>query len=99
QLSFGAYFTRHARNFCGETIELIDHRVDGVLEFEDLALGVDRDLGREIAFRDAGRDLSDVSYLAGEIAGHGVHGFGKVFPNAGDTLHIRLPPELSVSTY
>ena len=43
EFSFGADFARHARYFGGECIELIDHRVDGVLEFENFAFHVDRD--------------------------------------------------------
>ena len=44
--------------------ELVDHRVDGVLELEDLALDVDRDLAAEVALRDGGRHLGDVADLA-----------------------------------
>ena len=33
ELAFGADFARHARHFRGERAELIDHRVDGVLQF------------------------------------------------------------------
>ena len=44
ELAFGADFARHARDFGRETVELIDHRVDGVLQLQDLALHVDRDL-------------------------------------------------------
>src|SRR6185295_5892664 len=51
ELSFRSYFARHARDFAGEPIELIDHRVDSVLELEDLAAHVDRDLARQIAAR------------------------------------------------
>ena len=32
ELAFGADFARHARDFRGEAVELIDHRVDGVLQ-------------------------------------------------------------------
>src|ERR1041384_5900129 len=32
---------RHARDLRGERVELIDHRVDGVLQLEDLAAHVD----------------------------------------------------------
>ena len=49
ELALGADFARHARHFRGEAVELIDHRVDGVLELEDLALHVDGDLLRQIA--------------------------------------------------
>ena len=44
ELALGADLARHARHFRGEAVELIDHRVDRVLEGEDLALHVDGDL-------------------------------------------------------
>ena len=37
ELALGADFARHAGHFGGEGVELIDHRVDGVLQLEDLA--------------------------------------------------------------
>ena len=37
ELSFRADLARHARDFRRERAELIDHRVDGVLQLEDLA--------------------------------------------------------------
>src|ERR1700704_5284105 len=37
---------RHLR---GEGVELVDHRVDRVLQLEDLALHVDADLARQVA--------------------------------------------------
>ena len=56
ELAFGADLARDAGDFGRERRELIDHRVDGVLQLEDLALDVDRDLLGEIAARDRGRD-------------------------------------------
>ena len=44
ELAFGADLAGHARDFRGEGRELLDHRVDGLLELQDLALHVDRDL-------------------------------------------------------
>ena len=64
ELAFGADLARDARDFGGERAQLIDHRVDGVLQLEDLALDVDRDLARQVAARDRGRDLGDVADLA-----------------------------------
>ena len=37
ELPFGADLTRNARHFAGERVELIDHRVDRVFEFENFA--------------------------------------------------------------
>ena len=67
ELAFGADLARHARHLGGEGVELVDHRVDGVLELEDLALHVDRDLARQVAARDRGRDLGDVAHLRGQV--------------------------------
>ena len=44
ELAFGADFARHARDFRSERAELIHHRVDGVLELENFAARIDRDL-------------------------------------------------------
>ena len=80
----------------GEGVELIDHRVDGVLELEDLALHVDRDLARQVAAGDGGRHLGDVAHLAGQVAGHRVDVVGEVLPGAGDARHLRLAAELAL---
>ena len=44
ELALGADLARDAGHLVGERGELVDHRVDRVLELEDLAAGVDRDL-------------------------------------------------------
>ena len=44
ELAFGAHFARHARHFRCERAELIHHRVDGVLQLQDFALHIHRDL-------------------------------------------------------
>ena len=64
ELAFRADFARDARDFGGEGVELVDHRVDRVLELEDFALDVDGDLSRQVAAGDGGRDFGDVSDLA-----------------------------------
>ena len=68
QLSFGADLPGHAGDFGGEGIELIHHRVDGVLQLQDLASDVDGDLLGEVAVGDGGGDLGDVADLAGQVA-------------------------------
>ena len=89
ELAFGADLARHARHLGGEAVQLIDHRVDGVLQLEDLALDVDRDLARQVAARDGGRDLGDVAHLAGEVRRHRVDVVGQVLPGAGDAGDLR----------
>jgi hypothetical protein len=43
QLAIGADFARHARDFAGERIELVNHGVDRVLQLQNFALHVHRD--------------------------------------------------------
>ena len=60
-------FARDARDFRGKAVELVDHRIDGVLELENLALDIDRDLLRQIPIRDRRGHIGDVAHLAGQI--------------------------------
>ena len=60
---FGADFLRDARDFRRERAQLVDHRVDGFLQLQDLAADVDRDLARQVAAGDGDRDFRDVSHL------------------------------------
>src|ERR1700681_576683 len=89
----GADLARYARDLARERVELLDHRVDGVLELEHLAAHVDGDFLRKVAHRDGGGDLRDVAHLIGQVRGHRVHRVGEIFPRAGDALHLRLAAE------
>src|SRR5256886_12708598 len=51
----------------GERAQLVDHRIDGLLQLEHLALDVDGDLLREVAVRDCGRDGGDVAHLRRQV--------------------------------
>ena len=72
ELALRAHFAGHARDLGGEGVELVHHGVDGVLELQDLALHIDRDLAREITASDGCGDFGDVADLGGEVAGHEV---------------------------
>ena len=61
--AFGADLAGDARHFAGETVELVDHRVERLFQLEDFAAHVDRDLARQVAVGDGGRDLGDVADL------------------------------------
>ena len=37
----------------------------------------------------------DVAHLGGEVAGHGVHAVGQIFPGAGDAADFRLAAEFA----
>src|SRR5207249_2785275 len=78
ELPFRADLARHAGDLGRERAELVHHRVDGVLQLQDLAPHVDGDLLGEVAVGDGGGDVRDVADLAGEVAGHGVDGVGQV---------------------
>ncbi len=90
QLAFRADFAGHAGHFAGERVELVHHRVDGVLQFENFAFHVDRDLARQVAAGHGGRYFGDVADLAGQVAGHGVDRVGKILPGTGDARHVGL---------
>src|SRR5690606_11946087 len=64
ELAFGTHFTRHARYFGGEGVQLVDHRVDRFLQLEDFAAHVHRDLAAQVASRDCGCHFGDVAHLA-----------------------------------
>ena len=99
EFSVSAHFAGHAGNFCGEGVELVDHRVDGVFQLKNFALHVYRDFARQVAARHSSRDFCDVTHLAGEVSGHGVHGVRKIFPRSGDTRHIGLSAETTFSSH
>src|SRR6185312_10071700 len=54
ELAVGADLAGNAGDLAGEGVELVDHRVDGVLELEDFAFHVDGDLAGEVAASDGG---------------------------------------------
>ena len=96
EAAFGADLASDAGHFAGERPELIDHRVDRVFQFKDLALDIDGDLLGEIAVGDRGGDVGDVADLGGQVAGHRVDVVGQVLPDARDPLDIGLTAELAV---
>src|SRR3546814_19080470 len=69
ELALGADLAGHARHLAGEAVELVDHDVDGVLEFENLALDVDGDLFRQVSRGNRGCDFGDVADLPGQVRG------------------------------
>src|SRR5581483_7516670 len=95
QLAVGADLARHARDFAGEGVELVDHGVERFLQLQDFARYVHRDLLGQVALRDCGRDFGDVTDLAGQVGGHGVDRVRQVLPGAGDAAHQRLAAQLA----
>src|SRR5438128_5004785 len=95
QFAFGADLAGNAGHFGGETAQLVDHRVDGILELQDFAVHIDGDFLGEVAVGDGDGHVGDVSDLSREIAGHDIHAFGQIFPNAAHVANLRLPAELA----
>ena len=98
ELALGTDLARDACDLVGERGELVDHRVDRVLQLEDLALGVDRDLLAEVAVGNRGGHLRDVAHLIREVCGHDVDVLGQTPPGAGDACHLGLTAELALGT-
>src|ERR1700751_3889126 len=61
ELAIGAHLTRDARDFGSERAQLIDHRIDGLLQLQDLAAYVDGDLFRQIAVGHRDRHFRDIA--------------------------------------
>ena len=99
QLALRAHLAGHAGHFRGERVELVHHDVDRVLQLEDLALGVDGDLLRQVAASDGGGDLGDVADLSGEVGGHAVDVVGQVLPGAADALDVGLAAQLALRAH
>ena len=93
ELAFGADLARHARHFAGEGVELVHHGIDGVFQLENFAAHVDRDLLRQVARGDGGRDFGDVADLRRQVRGHRVDRVGQVLPGAGNAEHVGLAAE------
>ena len=96
ELAFGADLAGHARHLRREAVELVDHRVDGLLQLENFALHVDGDLPRQVAARHRGGHCRDVADLRREVGRHRVDGIGEVLPRARDARHDGLAAEAAV---
>ena len=99
QFAVGSHFAGHARHFGGERIQLVHHGIERVLELQDFALHVHRDLAAQVAAGHSRRHFGNVSYLAGEVDGHEVHVVGQILPRAGNARDLRLAAQLSVGSH
>ena len=70
ELALDSDFAGDPGDLSGEGVELVDHGVDGVLQLQELALDVDRDLLAQVAVGYCGGYLGDVADLSGQVAGH-----------------------------
>ena len=92
---FGADFASNASHLAGEAVKLIHHRIEGFLQLKDFAANVDRNLARQVAAGDRGRDFGDVADLTGQVRRHRVDRVGQVFPCAANARHVGLAAELA----
>src|SRR5207248_940600 len=99
QLALGTDLPCDAGDLAGEGVELIDHDIDGVLQLQDLALNLDRDLLGQVALLDRRRDVGDIAHLGGKVARHEVDVVGQVFPDAADAAHLGLAAQLALGTH
>src|SRR5262249_25024845 len=90
-----SYFARHTAHFGSERIELVHHRVDGVLELENFAFHIHRDFAGQVATSDGRRHVRDVSNLASQVRRHGVDVVREVLPRSGDAGYFSLAAELA----
>ena len=96
EFALGADLACNPSDFRRKGVELVHHRVDGVFEFEDLALHVDGDLPGQIAARHGGRHLRDIADLRRQVCAHRVDGIGEVLPRAGHAGHDGLHSQASL---
>ena len=99
ELAVGTDFASDAGDLAGEGAELFDHRVDGVLQLEDLPLRLHGDFLREVAVGDGGRDERDVADLVCQIAGEEVDVVRQFSPGTGDAWHLRLSAKLALDAH
>ena len=67
EVALGADLAGHAGHLVGERGQLVDHRVDGLLQLQDLAARVNRDLLRQVALGHRGGHLGDRAHLGGQV--------------------------------
>src|SRR5205823_5533965 len=78
ELAVGADLAGNSCHFRGKRSELVDHRIDGLLELLDLATDIDGDLLRQVAIGDRDRYVGDVAYLGGQVRRHRVDALGQL---------------------
>ena len=93
ELALGAHLAGDPGDLVGEGRQLVDHRVDGLLQLQDLPARVDPDLLAQVALGHRRGDLGDRADLGGEVGRHDVDRLGQVLPGAGHALHVGLAAE------
>src|SRR5262249_53514924 len=80
-------------------VELVDHHVDRVLQFQDLAAALYGDLPGEVTASHGRGYIGDIADLSGQVRRHGVHAVGQVLPGPGDAANIGLDPKSAVERH
>src|SRR5207245_617727 len=99
EVAFGAHLAGDTRDLVAERIELVDHRVDGVFELEDLSSHIDGDHLREVPLLNPGLVLGVAPGLAGQVAGHDVHARRPVVLDAADAPHLGLTTQAAFGAH
>ena len=99
EFPFSADLARDTRYFRRKRVQLVHHRVDGVLQLKDLALNIDGDFLGQIASCDRRGHCRDVTDLCGQIARHEIHRIGQIFPSSRNTFYPGLTSERSIRSH
>ncbi len=91
--ALGADLAGHARHLRSEGVELVHHRVDGVLELEDFPFHIHGDLAAQVAACDRCGDFRNVAHLRRQVRGQKIHIVSEVFPRARHAGDNRLATE------
>ena len=95
ELTLGTHFFGHAGDLAGKSIKVVDHRVDGLFQLQDLALSLNRDFLRKITLGHGGAHFGDVAHLAREVVGQLIDVVGEIFPGARNSFDLRLPAKFT----
>src|SRR5262249_59624046 len=79
-------------------VELIDHRIDGLLKPQNLTTDIDGDFLRQIALGNSGRYFRNIAHLTRQVAGHRIDAVRQILPGSGDAADHRLPTKLAFGT-
>src|SRR5262249_36828187 len=74
EVSFGTDFTSYTSHFRSKRPQLIDHRIDGVLELSNFPFDINGNLSREVSIGYRSSYCSNVSDLSRQITSHRVDG-------------------------
>ena len=74
---------------------MIDHRIDGFLELQNLAAHIDGDLFGQVTVGHGDGHIGDIAHLRSEVAGHLVDRVGEILPHAQHSLDLRLASQFA----